>query len=72
MTVTKCVCYNKTFAEMKARMDEKNLTTFDDLKNELCFGENCKICVPYVRKMIQTGETAFALLPKDEWQSLAY
>lgn len=44
-------------------MAEKNLTTFEALKGEVVFGEKCKMCVPYVQKMIETGKTVFPCIP---------
>ncbi len=57
--VTRCVCFSKTFAELKALMQQRNLRTFEELKAAVMFGEQCKQCLPYVRKMVETGETAF-------------
>ncbi|PIO47521.1 MAG: (2Fe-2S)-binding protein [[Chlorobium] sp. 445] len=57
--VTKCVCFGKTFAELKAVMQQRNLRTFEQLKSEVAFGENCQLCVAYIHKMIETGQTAF-------------
>jgi bacterioferritin-associated ferredoxin len=57
--VTRCVCCSKTFAELKAVMQQRNLRTVEELKAAVRFGENCKQCFPYIRKMIETGETAF-------------
>lgn len=44
-------------------MNANNLSTFEELKAAVVFGEKCKMCVPYVRKMIETGKTAFPYVP---------
>jgi hypothetical protein len=44
-------------------MQEKNLASFEELKCEVVFGEKCKMCVPYVHKMIETGKTVFPYIP---------
>ncbi len=44
-------------------MELKNLKTFEELKGEVVFGEKCKMCVPYVQKMIETGKTMFPYIP---------
>ncbi|MCS6989775.1 MAG: (2Fe-2S)-binding protein [Chloroherpetonaceae bacterium] len=63
LVVTRCVCFNQSFESLKAIMKAKNLSTFEELKTEVVFGEKCKMCVPYVRKMIETGKTAFPYVP---------
>ncbi len=65
--VTKCVCYDKTFAEMKLLIDKNNLQTADDLRKYIPFGMNCKLCVPYVEQVFITGKTEFEpiILPGD-------
>jgi bacterioferritin-associated ferredoxin len=62
--VTQCVCFHKTFAELQGVMRHHELTTFEELKCHVRFGENCKRCVPYVKKMIETGNTAFEVFPE--------
>lgn len=61
--VTRCVCFNQSFEDLKRIMASKNLTTFESLKCEVVFGEKCKMCVPYVQKMIETGKTMFPYIP---------
>ncbi len=64
--VDRCVCYNRLFSEMQQIMIHNNLKTFDELKHQIQFGENCKLCVPYVKLMIQTGKTEFEPLQFSE------
>lgn len=33
--------------------------TLDDVARETGCGDNCGLCRPYVRRMLQTGETVF-------------
>jgi bacterioferritin-associated ferredoxin len=35
------------------------LTTFEELKSVATFGENCRLCEPYIKKMIKTRKTSF-------------
>jgi len=44
---------------MQLVMIHNNLKTFEELKQYIQFGENCKLCVPYVKLMIKTGKTEF-------------
>jgi len=60
--VTKCVCYDTTFEEMKEIMQKNNLTTVDELREIKPVALNCKLCLPYINKMIETGETRFEVI----------
>lgn len=57
--VTKCICYDKLFAEMKAVSEKYGLKSVEELKQYFTFGENCKLCIPYVELMLKTGKTEF-------------
>lgn len=59
--VTKCVCYDTTFEEMKDIMNKNNINTLEELRQIKPVALNCKLCVPYINKMIETGETKFEL-----------
>lgn len=51
---------------MQQVMVHNNFKTFDELKQHITFGENCQLCVPYVKKMIETGKTEFEYIPQSE------
>jgi len=57
--VTKCVCYDKLFSEMKLISEKYGLKNIQELKEHFLFGENCKLCLPYVELMLKTGKTEF-------------
>lgn len=63
-TVTMCVCHRVSFEELRDYALEQGLE-FEDLiaQNKCCCG--CRMCRPYVEKMMQTGETAF--VPGDHY-----
>ena len=59
--VTRCICHNRTFAEIKDLMKQHDVTTFEEvLAREWC-GGNCGLCRPYVAQMIQSGDTSFPI-----------
>jgi len=60
--VTKCICYDTTFEEMKAIMIKYNLRTVDELIKIKPVALNCKLCLPYINKMIATGDTVFEVI----------
>ncbi|MBC8044081.1 MAG: (2Fe-2S)-binding protein [Rhizobacter sp.] len=61
--VDRCICFNRTFAELRSVMREKEVKTVQELKAAVKFGENCKRCMPYIERMIKTGETHFTVMP---------
>ncbi len=60
--VDRCVCYNKTFAELKLKSQKSGARSIPELQRLVTFGENCQKCHPYVEMMLKTGETVFAVL----------
>lgn len=46
---------------MKKIMEQNNLKTLKELQQYINVGLNCKLCVPYIEKMIETGRTGFSL-----------
>lgn len=58
-TITRCVCYSVRFDELKKIADDKKITDFEALKNERTCGMRCKMCIPYIKKMLETGQTEF-------------
>jgi NAD(P)H-nitrite reductase large subunit len=63
--VDRCVCFEKTFAEMKKLIEKHEITTVDELKKYFIFGENCRTCLPYVEILIKTGKTEYEVINFD-------
>lgn len=57
--IDRCVCFQKTFAELKQVAEETQSHTLKKLQGHETFGQKCKRCHPYVQRMLQTGEVAF-------------
>lgn len=65
--VDRCVCYERTFAELKNIAESEGATSLPELQEYIEFGRNCRLCHPYIRKMLQTGETVFhQVIEEDE------
>ncbi len=60
--VTRCICFKKTFVELKAIAKKHNATSLEELQKFVRFGDNCKRCHPYVKLMLKTGQTEFELI----------
>ena len=61
MRVNHCVCFETTFAELKKLAEDEDEPTIETLQRHHPFGTNCGLCVPYVRRMLRTGETVFSV-----------
>ena len=59
MQITRCVCYDKTFAELKGIAEKHGCKSIEGLQRHVEFGLNCRLCHPYVHRMLKTGETVF-------------
>lgn len=57
--VTKCICSDILFSEMKITTEKYGLKNIKDLREYVSFGENCSLCLPYVELMFKTGKTEF-------------
>jgi bacterioferritin-associated ferredoxin len=66
MNIDRCVCYGRTFAELKEVAEATGAESVEALQEHVVFGHNCQMCHPYVRRMLQTGETAFDRVVSDD------
>ncbi|HEX8551660.1 MAG TPA: (2Fe-2S)-binding protein [Abditibacteriaceae bacterium] len=57
--VTHCLCFDVSFEELKAAIEQTGARNCDELRTHIQFGEKCQLCVPYVEKIFLTGKTAF-------------
>ncbi len=59
MPVDRCICHQISFSEIKRISEERGLQSVEELRVEKVCSTNCKLCEPYIRKMLETGETSF-------------
>ena len=64
--VCACLCYPHTFVELKTRAAQQQWCTVGEITEALGCGGGCGLCAPYLKQMLQTGETAFAILPTEK------
>ena len=58
ITIDRCICQRTTFAQLLPRARSAQWT-LEDLIRETGCGGQCGLCRPYLRRMLQTGETVF-------------
>ncbi len=57
--IDRCHCFGKTFAELKTIAERTGAASVEALQAHATFGQRCKLCHPYVRRMLRTGQTVF-------------
>lgn len=58
--IDRCYCFQVTFAEMKEVAARRGAKSVEELQQHLQFGLQCRLCHPYARRMLETGETVFS------------
>lgn len=64
--IDRCVCFQRPFSELLAIAKKTGARTLEELQEETEFGLSCRLCNPYVRRMLKTGETVFTELIDEE------
>jgi len=59
MNIDRCYCFQQAFSVLKAVADATGATSVAALQEHVTFGQQCKLCHPYVRRMLRTGATVF-------------
>ncbi|MBX3366511.1 MAG: (2Fe-2S)-binding protein [Phycisphaeraceae bacterium] len=69
MPVTRCVCHDVTFAELKDLAQQVG-SDLDTLSKRTGCGTGCGTCVPYIQLMLNTGRTEFPVLTGAQFAAL--
>jgi bacterioferritin-associated ferredoxin len=67
--IDRCVCYDRTFAELKRIATREGAKTVEELQHHVEFGLNCRLCHRYVREMLTAGKTEFDFLDSSSVES---
>jgi bacterioferritin-associated ferredoxin len=59
MPINRCICHKITFEELLRIAEEKGLNTVEELQAENLGSTQCKLCEPYLKKMLETGQVSF-------------
>ena len=63
--IHRCICANRSFAELLTLARKEQLDLAQLTARTGC-GGGCRACLPYLRRMLRTGETEFSeLLPPE-------
>lgn len=61
--VRACLCYPHSFAELKRMAEAHGWQSIEDVAAAVGCGSGCGLCRPYLLEMLETGATAFDVLP---------
>lgn len=56
--ITMCVCQRMPFARLLPLVQERQWDLADIMRETQC-GAGCGLCRPYLRRMLETGQTIF-------------
>jgi bacterioferritin-associated ferredoxin len=59
MRIDRCVCFQVTFATLREVASVTGADSVEALQRHIRFGLNCRLCHPYVRVMLETGQVVF-------------
>jgi bacterioferritin-associated ferredoxin len=57
--IDRCYCFQRRFDDLQAAANASGARSVEELQEYVTFGQRCRLCHPYVRRMLQTGETVF-------------
>jgi len=57
--INKCICHKRSFNEILEYARNNNYSEIEELKDDKFCSCSCGLCVPYVKLMLETGETEF-------------
>ena len=59
LRIDRCHCFGQTFEALQRVAAETGAATVAELQAHVLFGQRCRLCHPYVRRMLRTGRTVF-------------
>lgn len=54
-----CVCHRISFSDLLKEARRRKLSSCNELIQAGLCGGSCSMCIPYIEKMLVTGETEF-------------
>lgn len=68
--VSRCICCNQEFSHVLAVARDRGCSTVAELKEHLHVSAKCGLCIPFIQKVIETGETVIPLMNQEESDAL--
>lgn len=64
--INRCICSRVLFSDLKHEAETRGIDSLEELQAIREFGVNCRLCHPYVRRMLKDGTTEFNEIIQDE------
>lgn len=64
--IDRYVCFDEPFAKLVQIARSTNCTTIDALQEHVEFGRSCRLCHPYLRRALRTGEVVFRTIVTED------
>lgn len=61
MAVSRCICANVPFTELK-QLADTGIRDLEELGRLTNCGKGCGMCIPYIRVMLETGVTDLPIM----------
>lgn len=71
MAIDRCFCHKVPFTQLKQLIDNGVGDDIDELSRQTRCGTSCGICLPYIKLVIQTGQTSLPVLSTQQFEALA-
>jgi bacterioferritin-associated ferredoxin len=62
MPVTRCICFNVSFEELKSISEKEKIEDIEKLREKKEFGLNCGMCNHYVKMMLKSKKSSFDVI----------
>lgn len=59
MRIDRCYCFDESFEALRDLAAETGAGSVAELQEHREFGLRCRLCHPYVRRMLRTGQVVF-------------
>lgn len=66
LDIDRCFCFATPFAELRRIAEATGAETVEALQEHAQFGQKCRLCHPYVRRMLRTGQVVFDEIVTDD------
>jgi bacterioferritin-associated ferredoxin len=57
--IDRCICHEVPFEEALELAEAEGCETVEDLRERIDICGSCRMCLPYLRKALETGQTEF-------------
>lgn len=64
--IDRCVCSGTSFEHLRETSRRVGAKSIPVLQEHAAFGQNCRLCLPYICRMLKTGTVVFSEIIPEE------